>query len=173
MPAYATEPTTVHASPYRARLRRYYAEHRKAGWDATSALRAAKVRCLWYTLDSLDAVRLRAVPDDIASWEEEAEAWGVVGEHRVDFDNVDADGCFNWFASDIDRDLDAWRTADSVWGNTEYRDVLDPTENPDVVDVMQATCEAFAVAWKAHTLRKRAGRVLTPCPRCAGTGRIG
>lgn len=111
-------------------------------WEAAITLRK------WQVLERLGYVRLTAEPDPY--WEPDcdcgdpkcpsndpaSEAFGSVGEYRLDPDAGDDEG---------------WEAADSVWGHVGYRDVLDWRENVYVLDVMDATIAAFRNARKAAT----------------------
>jgi hypothetical protein len=161
-----------------AKLRRLYQEHRKAGWDARSSLRAARIRRQWRKLEWNGFVRLRAVeddafdPDDLACSCEDPHClsgpdrirdtiehlgvWGTVAEFRLD-------------ATTSEDDPDSWEQADSCWGHIGYRDVLSPTENAYVIDHMAATIDAFAKAWRESCAAER-HVARGACPHCRGTG---
>jgi hypothetical protein len=62
------------------------------------------------------------------------EAYGSIGEYRLSLDSED------------------WVHADSCWGHVGYRDVLDWTENPYILDIMAETLEAFRTARKRSVL---------------------
>lgn len=152
------------------RIRNLYREARKAGscrvgFAAVEALDTAYTLAKWEVLAELGYVRLIAEPDDDAdlSWIDQDRysdsdrerfrddvetngVWGSIGEFRLDPDSED------------------WQTADSVWGHTGYRNVLDWRENPYVLDIMDETIRQFRDAWKDH--------VRHVCPTCHGSGRI-
>lgn len=108
----------------------------------------------WDALESLGFVRLRSEWDwdfnpsdyDDGVFDDDDEAYGSIGEFRLD-----ADDC-------------TWVVADSCWGHVGYRDVLDWRENCYILDIMAETIAAFKEAWKA--------RVNRLCPVCKGSGRI-
>lgn len=137
------------------RTRRYYREGRKAGYRASEALSVARVLTKWHAAEWAGYVQLREEDDtdyegfcdcdDPKCSAKTGPAYGSIGEYRID--------------PDPDPHFPGWEVADSVWGHTGYRDVLDPWENPYVVDIMQETLDALKAA-----LRDR-------CPECKGTGR--
>jgi hypothetical protein len=138
-------------------------------WD-----RCAATLRKWDILETIGAVRLRAVPDE--TWEPidcgdprckmndpNSEAYGSIGEYRTDFADP------SWHQMDVYNDDLPWECADSVWGHVGYRDVLDWRENVHILDIMAETIRQFAAAWKAHV---RANRKATPCPKCQGSGTL-
>jgi hypothetical protein len=107
--------------------------------------RAAVTLRKWWALEDAGYVRLTCeddtdfVPgegncccDDPECSAKTGPAYGSVGEYRLD-----------------PEDEDGWVVADSVWGHTGYRDVLDPFENPYILDIMAGTIEAFKKDRKA------------------------
>jgi hypothetical protein len=139
------------------RLREVYQEIRRnggssmrVGYSAVDAWVEAKTRVMWDALEAIGAVRLRAEYDGEASAENAADTFGSIGEFWI------GDG--------------PWQHGDSVWGHVGYGNVLDPTENPYITDIMFTTINRFREAWKTLLAHKRdlaAGR----CPACHGTGR--
>jgi hypothetical protein len=123
----------------------YFPENR-----AASALEQARIVVRFRELEDMGLCRLRAEPDEDYRWNEfdpkESErfgddgAWGSIVEVRTDPD-----------------DDDSWEEVDSCWGHVGYRDVLDPTENPYIVDHMRA-----AVDWLENALTQAEWTEVSP-----------
>jgi hypothetical protein len=99
---------------------------------------------------------------------EDVEAFTVLGQFRVDFDDMS-----EWSTFDAERDAPNakhWHTGDCIGGCAGYDNVLSPFENPYVIDIMAQTIDAFREEWK-HYLSAKADRSHGRCPHCHGTGR--
>lgn len=185
------------------RLRRYYRQERTkgatmVGFAAVQAYRNAIDRIKWEALQRIGAVRLWTEPDfdcDLSYLDDDSYSdregraiakrtrdraerdgcWGLIGQYRTDFDNVDDDGCWEWHPSDVDDDSGRvkWRCANSIWGfvgddwqNSGYDD-----------DIRAAAIKAFRDAWKAYLAARKAAqqeereRSQGICPACHGTGK--
>jgi hypothetical protein len=92
----------------------------------------------WRAAARAGYVRLRAEFDP-NGWEnddtgEEDESYGSIGEYT------------------LNPESDDWEHGGSVWGHVGYRDVLDPFENPYILDIMDETLAAMSSARKASVL---------------------
>jgi hypothetical protein len=135
-------------------VRSNYHRFRRAGWRADEAIRAARILARWDEAEGEGWVRLQAIPDedwtikdngcscgDPACRRRERDAferhgaWGVVGEYGIDIPEPSGPlaGCLT---------ETRWHHADSCWGFVGF-DVLNPLENPYVVDIMAETLEAL------------------------------
>jgi len=111
------------------------------GQNAKLALDSARTLVAFERSEAEGMVRLRAeIDDDCVSWMDDrqrkdwdGEAYGSIGEYRL----PECPCCHS---------RPSWVHCDSVWGHIGYKDVLDPFENPYIVDIMRSTLDALETA---------------------------
>jgi hypothetical protein len=142
-------------------VREAYPLFRRAGYQPSHAMRAARAYLEFRELESTDdnpgpdeigAVRIRAEEDCHVDTEDLAGdtlkpfrgsdgRWRTADELRKEWEHtIETWGIFGTIAEVWTGE--SWRHVDSCWGHTGYRDVLNPLENWYVVDHMRAAVDA-------------------------------
>jgi hypothetical protein len=121
----------------------HYREFRKrspfmlVGCNALQALQAARTLARFREYEGACLVRLRSEFDSDADT-------SFMSEREYDAWNGEAFGSISEYLCPA---CGSWLGADSIWGHIGYRDVLDPFENPYIVELMASALDCIDGAY--------------------------
>lgn len=133
-------------------VKKFYAEYRKEGNRADTALAYAKIRKQWEALESAGFVRLVYVPDDDTFDDSYIDTWTDVSEERRErwrkelWEQIERDGVWGLcgeFRLDVDDDY-RWDSGDAIFG------LVGQDDCGYAPGIMQGTIEALRVSLKSR-----------------------
>ena len=123
-------------------LTKEYRRQRAKGWNASTALRNAKVERTWNVLEARGKVALKVMPDDdcdLSYLDQDCFAH----YRKAELERANRDGCWGLVGEYRCPRCGQWTTADSIWGfiGEDWRDSgYDMDVKAEVIDQYLKCC---------------------------------